>query len=68
MIKLLTQHDVAFRWSLSARTLERWRWRGLGPAYVKIGGRIRYRIEDIEEYERLQKFCGADCGTAVGER
>jgi predicted site-specific integrase-resolvase len=67
MIKLLTQRDLAFRWSLSPRTLERWRWAGTGPTYLKIGGRARYRIEDIEEYERLQKFCGADGGIAVAE-
>ncbi len=67
MIKLLTQHDLAFRWSMSPRTLERWRWAGTGPAYIKIGGCARYRVEDIEKYERLQKFCGADGGTAVGE-
>lgn len=52
LIKLLTQHDVAFRWNMSARTLERWRWEGIGPAHLKIGRCVRYRLEDIEEYEQ----------------
>ena len=36
----------------SPRTLERWRWLKIGPAYLRAGGRILYRLEDIEAYER----------------
>ena len=36
---------------MSPRTLERWRWLGEGPQFIKIGGRVRYRIEDIEAFE-----------------
>jgi len=36
------------------RTLERWRWLGRGPKYLKIGGRVVYRLEDIESYEAEQ--------------
>jgi hypothetical protein len=45
---------VAERWSVSPRTLERWRWTGQGPRFLKIGGRVVYRIEDIEAYEAGQ--------------
>ena len=41
-------------WHLSPRTLERWRWEGIGPVHLKIGGRVLYRLEDIEAYERSQ--------------
>jgi hypothetical protein len=34
------------------RTIERYRADGKGPQYLKIGGRVMYRIEDIEEFER----------------
>jgi predicted site-specific integrase-resolvase len=51
----LNQHDLAKRWSISYRTLERWRWEGIGPAYLKIGGRVVYRLEDIEEFEFINK-------------
>jgi len=45
------QVELARRWKLSPRTLERWRWTGEGPRYVKLGGRVVYRLQDIEEYE-----------------
>jgi hypothetical protein len=50
-IKHLNQFDLAQRWRISPRTLERWRWLDLGPRYLKIGGRVVYRIEDIQAYE-----------------
>jgi hypothetical protein len=50
----LTQSEVARRWRMSPRTLERWRWLGQGPVYLKLGGRVAYRLEDIEAYERAQ--------------
>ena len=53
-IKHLAQNDLAERWNISARTLERWRWIGDGPHFVKLGGRVRYRLEDIEAYEAQQ--------------
>lgn len=47
----LNQIELSRRWSLSPRTLERWRWLGQGPRYLKIGGRVVYRLEDVEAYE-----------------
>jgi len=37
---------------VSARTLERWRTAGTGPLWMKLNGRIRYRIEDVDAFER----------------
>lgn len=53
-LKHLTQTEVARRWCLSPRTLERWRWLGQGPAFLKLGGRVAYRLEDIEAFEAAQ--------------
>jgi hypothetical protein len=50
----LNQIDLARRWRISERTLERWRWLKQGPAYLKVGGRVVYRIEDIEAFEASQ--------------
>lgn len=50
----LTQRDLAERWHLSPRTLERWRWLKRGPRYLAIGGHVRYRLEDIEAFEAAQ--------------
>jgi hypothetical protein len=48
----LNQIDLARRWRISPRTLERWRWLGEGPRYLKLGGRVLYRTADIEAYEQ----------------
>jgi hypothetical protein len=45
------QKNLAKRWLISPRTLEQWRWQGRGPRYLKIGGRVVYRVSDIEAFE-----------------
>jgi hypothetical protein len=45
------QRHLARRWNISPRTLERWRWLHQGPSYIRVGGRICYRLEDVEAYE-----------------
>ena len=47
----LTQEELAARWRISPRTLEQWRWRGVGPRFLKIGGRVIYPSTEIEAYE-----------------
>jgi hypothetical protein len=55
----LNQIDLARRWRVSERTLERWRWLEQGPPYLKIGGRVVYRLDQIESYEAAQaRNCG----------
>jgi len=48
----LNQLELAVRWRISHRTLERWRWTGEGPKFLKVGGRVVYRLSDVEEYEQ----------------
>jgi hypothetical protein len=48
------QAEVAKRWRLSPRTLERWRSEGRGPAWLKIGGQVRYRASDLAAWEDTQ--------------
>ena len=50
----LHQIELARRWKISPRTLERWRWLKQGPQYLKIGGRVIYRLEDVEAFEAAQ--------------
>lgn len=50
-IKHLNQAQLAARWGVSQATLERWRSKGIGPVFLKLPGRVIYRIEDIESYE-----------------
>jgi hypothetical protein len=53
-IKHFNQVELSRRWSISPRTLERWRWLGHGPRFLKIGGRVVYRLDDIETFETQQ--------------
>ena len=47
----LTQKELARRWTISHRTLERWRWTGEGPSFMKLGGRVIYRLKDVLSFE-----------------
>ena len=47
----LTQLELARRWAISPRTLERWRSTGRGPNFLRLGRRVVYRLEDIEAFE-----------------
>ena len=50
-VKHLNQRQLADRWDISEASLERWRSEGIGPVYLKLQGRVLYRLEDIEQYE-----------------
>lgn len=51
LVRHLNQIELSRRWKVSPRTLERWRWLGQGPRFMKLGGRVAYRLEDVEAYE-----------------
>ena len=53
-IRHFNQIELAARWNISPRTLERWRWAGEGPQFIKLGGRVVYRLEDVEAFEAEQ--------------
>ncbi len=42
--------EAAHFLSLSARTLEKHRSYGTGPAYRKLGGRVVYAVEDLQAW------------------
>ena len=62
----LNQIELSDRWNISHRTLERWRWQGEGPEYLKIGGRVVYRLEDIEAFEHRQLRANTADGGPTG--
>jgi len=53
-IRHMNQNALAARWAISPRTLERWRWAGEGPLFIKLGGRVVYRLKDVEAFEAEQ--------------
>lgn len=50
--ELLTEQMLALRWHCSTSRLQRWRAEQKGPAYLKIGGKVLYRLEDLRDYEK----------------
>lgn len=50
-VKHLNQRQLADRWDVSEATLERWRSEGIGPVFLKLQGRVLYRLEDVETFE-----------------
>jgi hypothetical protein len=47
---LIPSKDAAARLCLAEGTLSNWRVSGKGPAFVRVGGKICYRDEDIEAF------------------
>lgn len=50
-VRHLTQSDLAACWRISPRSLERWRMENKGPAWLRLPGRVVYRLEDVRAYE-----------------
>ncbi len=68
----LTERQLCKFWSITVETLRKWRGNGYGPIYIKVGGRVLYRPEDIREFERQTmyrssgqkiQYTGGDNGT-----
>jgi len=49
--KLFSVEEVAERWNITVQTLQNWRTRNIGPAYIKFSGKICYRADAVHEYE-----------------
>jgi Helix-turn-helix domain len=47
---LLTESDAAKKATVKPETLRKWRTRGRGPVYIKIGGKVRYQMSDLLEF------------------
>lgn len=58
--------DAAERLGLTVGTLANLRYRGGGPAYIRVGNRIRYRLSDLATWldARVRKST-TDEGTDV---
>ncbi|MFC6090731.1 helix-turn-helix transcriptional regulator [Saccharothrix lopnurensis] len=57
--ELLTPRETAEVTKLSVSTLKDRRWKGTGPAFIKLspgrGGRIRYRRSDVVAWLAAQR-------------
>jgi hypothetical protein len=52
---LFTPQELALRWRKSMRTLDRWRSQRCGPTWFRLGGRILYRLADVEAFEKAHR-------------
>ena len=50
--RTLTDVEVAARLGVSRFTVRSWRLKGLGPRFLKMGRAVRYRPQDVDDYER----------------
>jgi hypothetical protein len=48
--EILYQEELAERWKRPLSTLRYWRHIGYGPKSFKIGGRVVYKVEDVERW------------------
>lgn len=59
---LLTPKELAARLKIHTNTLAKWRMANTGPKFLRIGegpkSRVRYRLQDIEEFERSNQSLG----------
>jgi hypothetical protein len=61
----LNEIELSRRWAISPKTLQRWRWLKNGPKYLKIGGRILYREEDVQAFESAHTYLAGDVGSSA---
>lgn len=47
---LLSSREVAERLNVQEKTLANWRCRGQGPAFIRVGGCIRYTATDVASW------------------
>jgi excisionase family DNA binding protein len=51
----LTPAELAEREGVSVTTIYEWNMKGVGPKRLKIGKHIRFRLSDVEAWERSRE-------------
>lgn len=47
----LSVAELADRWRIHEQTLKRWRLQNKGPGHIRVGKKIIYPIEFVEQWE-----------------
>lgn len=47
----INENELATRWDVSPKTLQRWRSEGRGPRYLKLSKRVTYPLDEIFLFE-----------------
>jgi predicted DNA-binding transcriptional regulator AlpA len=62
--KLLTTEEAAALLGLRPHTLAHYRWRGIGPRFMKVGRRVRYQEQDLWAWVGKPRSSTRDSATA----
>jgi len=53
--QLVSTKELSEIWGVPESTLRYWRCAEFGPPYVKLGGRVKYDLGDVENYVRANR-------------
>jgi predicted site-specific integrase-resolvase len=48
--EMLSAEQAAHYLQVASQTLARWRAEGVGPAFIKVGGLVRYEVSDLNAF------------------
>lgn len=48
---MMNENELATRWNISPKTLQRWRSEGRGPRFMKMSKRVVYPIDEVFDFE-----------------
>jgi hypothetical protein len=66
---LLNETQAADLLNIKVPTLRRWRWAGKGPAFLKIGGAVRYDRAELEGFiAAARRTSTSDSGAGLSDR
>jgi hypothetical protein len=54
-MELLRETEAASLMGLSTRTLQKWRWNGKGPKFLRLNGAVRYDRADLQTFISLAR-------------
>lgn len=53
--RFLSETQLSDRWGVSVKLLQKWRWKGGGPAFTSFGTTIRYGMLDVLAHEQARR-------------
>jgi len=48
---MMNENELASRWNISPKTLQRWGSEGRGPRFMKMSKRVVYPIDEVLDFE-----------------
>ena len=60
--RLLTTPDLCDYLQVSPNLVYSWRYQGIGPKAIKVGGSLRWRLSDVEAWLDLRTSAQSEAG------